>query len=106
VITTPQLDAPFRLNADGTPATVQQNSIADVAACVYNILACPTGAKLGDPTFGTPSLLFQTVPVNTAAMVTAIQRLEPRATVEIVADTLGATQDVTVNVASVSPQAS
>lgn len=77
-VTIPQFDAPFRLDDNGLAVVVEQNSPSDVAACVYNVLTCPVGDKLGDPSFGVPSLLFSTVPLNTAGILAAIQRLEPR----------------------------
>ncbi len=96
-ITTPQFDAPFRLDATGVPVTVEQDSIADIAACVYNILSCPQGFKTGDPQFGIPPLLFKTVPLNVTGIAAAIQRLEPRATTQIIASGL-ATQNIGVTV--------
>ncbi len=101
MITCPQFDNPFRLAANGTPIVVQQDSPADIAACVTNIVLCPVGAKHGDPTFGVPSLLFQTVPLQTDGVLAAIQRLEPRATTTIseVADFVNvAIRDVTIAV--------
>jgi phage baseplate assembly protein W len=105
-ITTPQFDAPFRLDHDGQVATVEQGSPADVAACVYNIAVCPQGAKLGDPAFGVPSLLFNTIPLNTSGLLAALRKFEPRATLEItdVANAVNAAiQNLTVNVQVVGP---
>ena len=102
MLTTPQWDYPFRIDVDGTVASVEQGSVVDVAACVANILVCDQGAKLGDPQFGVPSLLFRGVPLNTTQVLAAVQRLEPRATLGILAAADAAagatTQDVTVTV--------
>jgi hypothetical protein len=79
----PQFAAPFSVGDDGLVKTVEQNSVDDVAACVYNIITCPQGMKPGDPQFGIPWPLFQTVPLNTGAILSAVQRIEPRADVQI-----------------------
>jgi phage baseplate assembly protein W len=94
-------DAPFRLDVTGRPVYVEQDSPADVAACVYRILSCPQGAKPGDPDFGIPWPLFQTAPLNTQAILAAVQQIEPRADLSIseVADAFNAAiRDLTVNV--------
>jgi phage baseplate assembly protein W len=105
--TTPQFSYPFSIDSTGTaesnpnyglPVVVEQNSPEDVAACVANIVVCPQGSKMGDPSFGVPSVLFQTLPVNTNGILAAIQKLEPRATtvnVAAAADLLG---DVDISV--------
>lgn len=95
-VVTPQFDAPFRLNPDGTPALVEQDSPQDVGACIYNISVCLQGEKLGDPNFGVPSLLFQTVPLQTQTKIAAIRRLEPRASTLSIDDIASFTQGPSV----------
>lgn len=96
-VTTPHFAAPFSLDEDGRPVYVQQDSPSDIQACVFNVVICPLNTKLGDPAFGVPSLLFKSAPLVTSSMVAAIQRLEPRATVDIIATGLS-TQNVQINV--------
>jgi phage baseplate assembly protein W len=93
-------DAPFRLNADGTVATVAQGSPADIDASIYNILACPQGGKLHDPAFGIPSPLFDAFPVGTAAIVAAIQKLEPRASAVQITQTLNQLRQVDLTISA------
>lgn len=102
VVTTPQFVAPFALDSSGVPIVCQQDSPADVASCVYNVVVCPPHAKLGDPNFGVPELLFQTIPLNTNAMMQAISKQEPRASLAIdaVNDAISAAiQNVSIRVA-------
>lgn len=70
---------PFRLGDDGVPVTVPQDSPEEIGAAVLNVLVCPQGAKLADPGFGIPELLFQNVPLNLTGVLEAVRRLEPRA---------------------------
>lgn len=72
-------DYPFRLGPNGRPVYVEQDSPADVQACIARILVCPLGAKPNDPNFGRPWPLFQTAPLDTDTTVAAVQKLEPRA---------------------------
>lgn len=78
-VTLPHFAGPFQFKANGKPVVVQQDSTEDVASSLYNILLCPQGAKLDDPTFGVPSPLFQTFPLNWTATLAAVAELEPRA---------------------------
>lgn len=79
----PQFGGPFRLGRDGKPVTVQQDTPEEIGAAIYNIVTCPQGAKFGDPEFGVPSLLFQTAPLNMDALIAAVQRWEPRASLAV-----------------------
>jgi hypothetical protein len=80
----PQWAVPFHLNEDGTVATVPQSSADDIDGQIYNVLVCPQGAKLADPTFGVPSPLFDLLNLDTTAIVSAIRTLVPDATTEVV----------------------
>jgi hypothetical protein len=74
----PHFDWPARLDATGKFVVDEQNSTGDVASCVTNAVSCPPGALLGNPTFGVPSALFQTQPINMQPILTAVQAIEPR----------------------------
>lgn len=78
-VTLPHFAGPFQLKANGKPVVVQQDSPEDIASSLYNILLCPQGAKLDDPTFGIPTPLFGTFPLNWAPALAAVADLEPRA---------------------------
>lgn len=94
----PQFDAPFRLDSKGQAVTVEQGSPEDIAAQIYNVIACPQGAKQNDPTWGIPSPLFGPVPLDLNGIVKAVQALVPGATVEAVQRAVGnySTVDVTL----------
>jgi len=79
----PHFNSPFGLGTNGRVLVNDQNSISDVESAIFDILVCPLGAKLGDPTFGIPSPLFSTVPLDTSGILQACQQLEPRATLTI-----------------------
>jgi hypothetical protein len=75
----PHFDAAFRLGPNGKPVVVEQDSPQDVGQCVYDVLVCPEGAKLGDATFGVPSPLGSGLPLDLSSWTQALNRLEPRA---------------------------
>lgn len=75
----PCIEAPFRLAPDGHIVTVPAGSQAEINTQIYNVLCCPQGAKLGDPDFGLPSPLGQSLPLNLDGLVKAIQDLVPAA---------------------------
>ncbi len=99
-VTTPHFASPFTLAPSGRVIVNEQNSQEDVEDAVYNVVVCPQGAKLGDPSFGVPFLLFSNLPLDTGPTVAAIQRLEPRATVAIIqsAATNAGIENLMVNV--------
>jgi hypothetical protein len=74
----PHLDAPFTLTSAGA-AVVDQNTPAEIEACVNNIVACPVGFRSESPNFGIPSPQFTNAPVPVTGIEQAIQLREPRA---------------------------
>ena len=86
--TLPHFQAPFSLGSNGKPIVVQQDSPEDIASCVSNIVVCPQGAKLDDPTFGVQVPLFGTFPTNFGPVLSAVQNLEPRASVTALSQAL------------------
>jgi len=94
-----EFDAPFRFDSSGQPVVVAQGSPEDIGAQVYNTVVCPEGAKLGDPKFGVPLVLFGQAPLNTAPLLNGIRRVVPDADLSIaaVADRFdAAVQNVTI----------
>lgn len=60
-------------------ATVQQDTTAEVAACVAAIVAFPIGYREDQPEFGITDPAFQTRPIDTAEIEEVIDQYEPRA---------------------------
>ena len=84
----PHFVTPFSLGSTGKPKVAEQDSTDDVRSCVLNILSCPLGGHLGDSAFGTPSILFQTIPIDPTPLMNAVQEYEPRAQ-NLLADDIG-----------------
>lgn len=104
----PQFVSPFTIGPDGQPVTCEQGSSADIGSQVMNVLECPLGAKVADPTFGIPWPVFQLVNVDVQAVTDAIQALVPDATVEIVQQAVVQVthpQQVTLQVTATVPDA-
>lgn len=74
----PHFAAPFTFTNAGANV-VEQDSVEDVASCVYNIASCPVGFITHNPDFGVDDLSFATVPVNTIGLVEEVGDQEPRA---------------------------
>lgn len=75
---TPHVAYPFTITKGGV-ATVDQDSVEEIASCVSAICACVIGQREDAPTFGIPDPLFATYPVDTARIQAAIMALESRA---------------------------
>ena len=85
----PHWKFPFTFTASGGVGVVEQDTIDEVASNVATILACETGACPELPTFGRPDLTFGTAPLSPQALVAALQRQEPRASIAAVSQALG-----------------
>lgn len=83
----PHLAYPVVIDADGALATTQ-GGLDEIAGCVRAILACPLGACPELPAFGIPDVTFQTAPPNLAAIMDAVQQLEPRAAMAMVTESM------------------
>lgn len=90
------LALPFRLLPSGNFATVEEDSVADVAQSVRVLLLTTPGERLTDPDLGTPDPVFVGLDAEEVAAVVAEQ--EERASVQIVSDQLGDVQRVRVTV--------
>ena len=78
----PHFSWPFTITSTGAQV-VQQDSEGDVVSCVNAIAFCQQGEWPEDPTFGIPDQTF-TTELDLDSLYTAIIRLEPRASVDIV----------------------
>jgi phage baseplate assembly protein W len=79
--TIPKLRVPLRLE-NGRLAQVPQDSLDNVAACVYAILSTERGSRLEDPEFGIVDPTFEQLPLDLSEWLEQIARYEPRAEVE------------------------
>jgi phage baseplate assembly protein W len=76
----PHFAFPFQRNATGTKVNVvEQDMLEHVDACCQTIIRCPTGWRVDRPEFGWKAPEFQTMPVDTTALLSALRRHEPRA---------------------------
>lgn len=73
----PTFQMPFSLLPSGRPTICDQGSTEDIASQVLNVVSCPVGANPYDPTFGRPDLEGQKIPLNLAALVSAVQQQVP-----------------------------
>jgi phage baseplate assembly protein W len=62
----------------GQVAVVEQDDTAHIDACCQVITRCPVGFRIERPEFGWRFPEFRTAPLDTDALVSAIQRFEPR----------------------------
>lgn len=76
----PHFDMPFRYFG-GKPVVNEQDSIEDIAACVYAVLVTPPGTRDEMPDFGFEDPAFSQQPLSSAAMAAQISEWEPRASV-------------------------
>lgn len=77
---------PIRLLPSGNLATVEQDSVAEVAQSVRVLLVTHPGERLQDPELGTPDPVFDGLDGEEVTALLAEQ--EPRATVQIVTQQL------------------
>ncbi len=76
----PQLAHPFRVEG-GEVATVDQDSLEEIKACVLASLRTRFGSRMDEPEFGAPSQVFKRHPRHPVpdAYLRAVERDEPRA---------------------------
>jgi phage baseplate assembly protein W len=79
---TPHFDLPFRF-AGKHVATVEQDSLADVANCVEAILLCPVGFRPEAPSFGSPDFTLRKQPIGRDLIQSTIVSQEPRAQIAV-----------------------
>lgn len=100
MISIPHFAAPFSFVA-GHASVLEQDDPAEIGAAVYNVAVCPQGFRIDLPDFGRPDPSFQAMPLDTAPILAALRRWEPRAdlSAEEVDDLLAGVASVKVEVA-------
>lgn len=88
---------PFKI-ANGRTAVVDQGSPAEVAQCVYAILATQPGDREENPAFGFESQLFRQGGVDLDELRRVVEEREPRASILTEAQIEGLTESVKVTV--------
>jgi len=78
--TVPKLKVPLQLEGEGL-AVVEQDSVEEVAACVYALLATERGSRLEEPDYGVEEVIWDGYPVDLDEWLTQIAIWEPRAEV-------------------------
>ena len=77
----PHLLAPFTLNPDGSLATLEQDTVDEVAQCVAVVLGTVEGSRLAVPELGIADPTF--LGVGVGDIEAAVSTWEPRATLTI-----------------------
>jgi len=72
---------PIALSADGSLATVVQDTLDEVAGCVAVIVGTPVGACTTVPDLGVPDQTF--AGPDPGAIIAAVSRYEPRAQLSV-----------------------
>lgn len=78
----PHIAIPIRV-IGGQYQSRQQDTDAEAADCVRNILVFAKGDRAEDLNFGIDDPTFQTQPIDTDGMALAIQEYEPRVNAQI-----------------------
>ena len=73
----PHFDIPFRY-VGIAPAVNDQDSVNDIAACVYAVCVTNPGDRDEMPDFGVTDPAFQQQPIATSVMAAQISEWEPR----------------------------
>jgi phage baseplate assembly protein W len=74
----PHFSLPFRF-ASPYAAVSEQDSLDEIADCVYAILVCPVGFRVESPLFGLPDQTFAMPAPDLDEIRAAIEEWEPRA---------------------------
>lgn len=74
----PHFSLPFRF-ATPFAATSEQDSLDEIADCVYAVLVCPVGFRVELPAFGIDDPTFGPQPVDLDEIRNAVETWEPRA---------------------------
>lgn len=68
---------------NGSALVNEQNSVDDMADCVYAVCVTNPGDRVEYPTFGLQDMAFGQQPLNASAAVNQIEDFEPRVSVLI-----------------------
>lgn len=82
----PHLAVPITF-ANGQAAVVEQDSTDEIAQCVAAIAAYRPGERIDDPEFGIPEQALIENGIDDPEILSAIDRYEPRADIDIETDT-------------------
>jgi phage baseplate assembly protein W len=93
----PKLKVPLQMGVNGL-ATVEQDSVDDVAQCVYMLLATPRGERLEETDYGVEEIAWDGFPVDLDEWLTQITIWEPRATIETQDQLEGLLERLTIDV--------
>jgi len=77
------LALPLRLTAAGHYAAVEQGSLDELRVCAMAVVRYPLGFRDDRPEYGVPDPELRQQPIDTAAIVAALGRWEPRAAVTV-----------------------
>jgi phage baseplate assembly protein W len=76
----PHFSLPFRFAGSSSQAAVsEQDSLDEIADCVYAILVCPVGFRVESPLFGLPDPTFSMPGPDLDEIRAAVETWEPRA---------------------------
>lgn len=70
---------PFQLGVTGSPATLEQDSTAEIGQSVRVLLSTPVGTRVEQFDYGIPDVTFADPRHDAAVVAAAITRWEPRA---------------------------
>jgi phage baseplate assembly protein W len=77
----PHFAHPFRVDASGSVAVLDQDTDEEIAQCVQVLLSTTVGERIEVPTYGIPNPVFRNQStVDDANMAAAVRKWEPRAT--------------------------
>lgn len=97
--TIPKLRTPIELGAGGL-RVVEQDSLDDVAGCVYALIATERGSRLESPAYGVSDPTFEQLPLELDEWLEQIATFEPRADVTTGQDIEDLVDRVVVGVSS------
>lgn len=76
----PHFELPFRFVGSPAKAAVdEQDSIEEIAGCVYAVMVCPLGFRAELPEFGIADPTFRQQPLDLEELAVPIELWEPRA---------------------------
>jgi phage baseplate assembly protein W len=95
----PKLTVPIRMGAVGL-STVEQDSIDEISACAYAVIATPLESRLEEPEFGISDPTFDELPLDLSEWYQAIAGWEPRASITTEQEVVDVLDSVNVKVAA------
>ncbi len=93
----PQFAYPFRLDATGDLAVLEQDDLPDVRQCVYVALRTPVGSRPLAPQAGVEDLTFVDE-LDAEQLAATLEDQEPRAQITVTAQPVSAIGELAVSV--------